>query len=347
MTREVTRAAFAMEQSLGNVTHYLNLRAAEQEATWLQAHWLPIEYRSTRAPWAVSGSLDASQALLRVQRDVDVTFVHTTTIALLSPLHLPRKPLILSTDGTPNKRGMRDWYGLKPEGPIGAELKRKLYGSIFQRADAFVSWCQWTKDSLVEDYGVDERRVTVIPPGVDLGRFRPGTRNNPKPRILFVGGDFKRKGGDLLLEVFRRRFRDRAVLELVTPADVPSEPGVNVYRNVKANSQVLQDLFAGCDVFVLPTRGEVFPLAGMEALAAGLPLVATRVGGLPELVVDGESGRLCDVDDGEALGDALEQLIDDEGLRRRMSERARRDAEQRFDYRKNALRVFELVRATA
>jgi len=141
--------------------------------------------------------------------------------------------------------------------------------------------------------------------------------------------------------------RGRAQLELVTPADVPEEPGVRVHRNVKANSQVLQDLFAGCDLFVLPTRGEVFPLAGMEALAAGLPLVATRVGGLPELVVDGESGSLVDVDDGDALGDALEQLVGDAALRRRMSERARRDAEQRFDYRKNALRVFELVRGYA
>ena len=343
----MTRVAFAMEQSLGNVTHYLNLRAAEKEASWLEAQWLPIDYRNTRAPWAVSGSLDASQALLKVQRHVDVTFIHTTTIALLAPLLVPRRPLVLSTDGTPNKRGMRGWYGLKPEGPVGSELKRRLYGSIFQRADAFVSWCEWTKDSLVSDYGVDPSRVTVIPPGVDLTRFRPGTRDNPKPRILFVGGDFKRKGGDLLLEVFRRRLRGRAELELVTPADVPSEPGVTVHRNVKANSQVLQDLFAGCDVFVLPTRGEVFPLAGMEALAAGLPLVATRVGGLPELVVDGESGRLCDVDDAEALGDALEELIADESLRRRMSERARRDAEQRFDYRKNALRVFDVVRSIA
>jgi len=343
----VTRAAFAMEQSLGNVTHYLNLRAAEQEASWMQARWLPIEFRRTRVPWAVSGSLDASQALLRVLREVDVAFVHTTTIALLSPLLLPRKPLVLSTDGTPNKRGMRHWYGLKPEGPVAGELKRQLYGGIFRRADGFVSWCEWTKSSLVEDYGVDPSKVTVIPPGVDLSRFRPGARDNALPRILFVGGDFKRKGGDLLLEVFRRRLRGRAELELVTPAEVPEEAGVRVHRNVKANSQVLQDLFAGCDLFVLPTRGEVFPLAGMEALAAGLPLVATRVGGLPELVIDGETGSLVDVDDGEALGDALEQLVGDAALRQRMSERARRDAEQRFDYRKNALRVFELVRGYA
>jgi glycosyltransferase involved in cell wall biosynthesis len=110
---------------------------------------------------------------------------------------------------------------------------------------------------------------------------------------------------------------------------------------------VLQDLYASCDLFVLPTRGEVFPLAGMEALAAGLPLVATRVGGLPELVREGETGRSVDVDDGDALGDALEQLIADPELRRRMSARARADAEERFDYRKNALRVFELVRSHA
>ena len=341
------RAAFAMEQSLGNVTHYLNLRSAEPEAPWLQAHWLPVEYRKTRAPWAVSGSLDAGRTLLKLQRNVDVTFIHTTTIALLAPLLLPRRPLVLSTDGTPNKRGMRKWYGLAPEGPVAGQLKNSLYGGIFRRADAFVSWCEWTKTSLVEDYGVAAERVTVIPPGIDLSRFRPGVRNNEKPRLLFVGGDFLRKGGDLLVDVFRRRLQGRAVLELVTPADVAEEPGIRVYRNLKANSPILQDLYASCDLFVLPTRGEVFPLAAMEALAAGLPLVATRVGGLPELVREGETGRSVEVDDANALGDALEQLICDADLRRRMSQRAREDAEERFDYRKNALRVFELVRAHA
>jgi glycosyltransferase involved in cell wall biosynthesis len=343
----MTRIAFAMEQSLGNVTHYLNMRAAEDAAPWMQARWLPIEYRSTRVPWAAGGSVDAFRALIPVLSSVDVAFIHTTTVALLSPALLPRRPLVLSTDGTPNKRGMRRWYNLKEEGPVAGRLKRGLYSTVFQRADGFVSWCEWTKTSLVEDYGVDPARVAVIPPGINLDSFRPTVRDNPLPRILFVGGDFVRKGGDLLLEVFRKRLRGRAELDLVTPADIKPEDGVRVHRGVKANSPVLHQLFAGCDVFVLPTRGEVLPLAGMEALAAGLPLVTTRVGGMPELVRDGETGRLVDVDDAARLGDALEELATNADLRARMSAAARLDATQRFDARTNALRVFDFVRTRA
>jgi glycosyltransferase involved in cell wall biosynthesis len=343
----MTRIAFAMEQSLGNVTHYLNLRAHAGAAAWMQARWVPIEYRPTRAPWAVGGSLDARRALSGVLGEVDAAFIHTTTIALLHPSFLPRRPIILSTDGTPNKRRMRKWYGLKAEGPIGSRLKRALYSGVFRRAAGFVAWCQWTKDSLVEDYRVDPQQVSVIPPGIDLDSFRPGVSDNPLPRILFVGGDFPRKGGDLLLEVFRRRLVGKAELALVTPAEVAPEPGVTVHRNVKANSKVLHELFSGCDIFALPTRGEVLPLAGMEALASGLPVVATRVGGLPELVRDGETGRLVDVDDATALGDALEELVTNNALRRRMSAQARADAVERFDSRKNALRVFEFIRSRA
>jgi glycosyltransferase involved in cell wall biosynthesis len=343
----MTRIAFAMEQSLGNITHYLNLRAAEDAADWMRARWVPIEYRPTRTPWAVGGSLDTRKALKDVLPDVDVAFIHTTTIALLSPALLPRRPIVLSTDGTPNKRQMRRWYGLKDEGAIGSRVKRAIYRSVFRRAAGFVAWCEWTKTSLIEDYDVDADRVAVIPPGIDLDSFQPGSPSNPLPRLLFVGGDFVRKGGDLLLEVFRERLRGRAELVLVTPAEVVPEPGVTVHRNVKANSKALHDLFASCDLFVLPTRGEVLPLAGMEALASGLPLVATRVGGLPELVRDGETGRLIDADDAAALGDALDELVTDAALRRRMAAAARADALERFDARRNALRVFEFIRSRA
>jgi glycosyltransferase involved in cell wall biosynthesis len=89
----------------------------------------------------------------------------------------------------------------------------------------------------------------------------------------------------------------------------------------------------------------VLPLAGLEALASGLPVVTTRVGGLPELVRSGQTGRLLDIDDAAALGDALEELVTDTALRQRMSTEARADAVERFDSRKNALRVFEFIRS--
>jgi glycosyltransferase involved in cell wall biosynthesis len=186
--------------------------------------------------------------------------------------------------------------------------------------------------------------VAVIPPGVDTRAWAPGERAHGLPRLLFVGGDFERKGGNLLLDVFRRRLRGRATLVLVTPAHVPLEDGVEVHRNAKPNSPELRALYAGADLFVLPTRGDCLPLVCLEALASGLPLVASNVGGIPDAVKPGETGALVPPGDAKALGDALEALVSDNPARREMSRRAREDGVARFDARTNARRLFEFVR---
>ena len=343
----MTRIAFAMEQSLGNVTHYLNLRAAQDAAPWLDAAWLPIQYRSGRLPWAVSGSIATARTCRPALEDVSALFVHTTTLALLTPAMRPKRPLVLSTDGPPDKTGMRGWYNLGPEGRFAGPLKRKVYSAIIKRAEGVVAWCEWTKTALVDGYGVDPDRIAVIPPGVDVEQFAPGDRVDELPQILFVGGDFARKGGDLLLDVFRRRLAGRAELVLVTGAKLPEEPGIRVFNGLGANSAVLRQLYAGSDLLALPTRADMLPLVAMEALASGLPIVTTRIGGLPDLVRDGSTGRLIDVDDADRLGDALEELVSDTTLRHRMSRDARQDALERFDARTNALRLFDFVRTFA
>src|SRR5215469_12570322 len=313
------RVAFVMEQTLGSITHYLNLRREEREARDLEPCWLPIAFQPSRFSWTVAGSLKARRAISQILDEVDGLFIHTTTIALMSGGYFRRKPSVISSDGTPrNKRQMRDWYGLKPENRLASRAKQLAYRRVFRSAAGFVSWSEWAKASLVEDYGCRSEDVRVIPPGVDLEHFRPGQRRNPLPRILFVGGDYGRKGGDLLLDVFRKRLRGRAELEMVTQARVPDEEGVRVHRNTRANSPDLLSLYAECDLFALPTRADCTPLAVMEALAAGLPVVATRIGGLPDLVRDGATGKLVARDDADGLGDAIEALIEQPAHRRAM-----------------------------
>ena len=333
--------AFVMEQTLGSVTHYLNLRREESAAEGLTVRWLPVDYRPGRLPWAVAGSLLARRAVGEVAGKIDGLFMHTTTIALLCAGQMGRTPSVLSTDGTPlNKRGMREWYGLRPEGRIAERAKTALYRRVFRRARGFVAWSRSAKESLVADYGCRSEDVEVIPPGIDLAAFAPGNRDHQLPRILFVGGDFERKGGDLLLEVFRRRLRGRAELELVTKGNVKAEPGIRVHRNVGANSAELHKLYAECDIFALPTRADCYPLACMEAMAAGLPMVATRVGGIPDMILEGETGHAVEPGDADALAAGLESLVANAALRAAMGRRSRAEAERRFDARSNARRLF-------
>ncbi|TMB40200.1 MAG: glycosyltransferase [Deltaproteobacteria bacterium] len=312
----MARVAFVMEQTLGSITHYLNLRRAESEApAGFSARWIPVEYRAGLLPWSVSGSAAARRAIGEAFPEVDALFVHTTTIALLSGGYFGRKPSILSTDATPlNKEDMRREYGLKAHTGLAARAKRAVHRSIYRRASGFVAWSD-----------------------------RPGERGRGLPRFLFVGGDFARKGGDLLLRVHRERLRGKAELDLVTTAPVEPEPGVRVHRGLRANSPELLRLYAECDAFVLPTRADCLPLVCLESLAAGLPLIATKVGGIPDCVREGETGHLVDPDDANALGDVLEALAADSARRERMSSAARAEAERRFDARKTARDLFEFV----
>jgi glycosyltransferase involved in cell wall biosynthesis len=339
--------ACVMEQTLGSVTHYLNLRRHESAYAGCKAHWLPVEYREARiagTPWTVTGSLAARRALKPVLSQVDGVFIHTATLAPFAVDYFRNKPAIISADGTPlNKRAMRAEYGLKPEWPGMERAKQLVYREVFARARGFVAWSNWAKQSFVEDYGCREADVAVIPPGIDLEHFSTGERQHELPRILFVGGDFVRKGGDLLLRVFRQRLRGKAELLLVTRSQLAEEPGVRTFNKIAPNSPELLQLYRDADIFVLPTRADCYSLVCMEALASGLPCIATNVGGIADILDEGETGHLLSVDDGVGLGDALEALIADPSRRRLMGERCRQVAMERFDSGANARALFEFV----
>lgn len=337
--------AYVMEQTLGNTTHYLNLRRAES-AGGHEFRWLPIEYRKTLLPWTISAGRQARKALLPVLDEVGGVFIHTMTLAPGLVDLFGRKPIVVSGDATPfAKREMRAAYGHGPKIPLAELAKREFYRRLFRRAAGFVAWSHWAKRSMVKDYGCREDDVAVIPPGIDLELFVPGDRDHELPRILFVGGDFERKGGDLLLRVFRKHLRGRAELILVTRDHVAEEPGVTVHHNVQANSEVLRRLYATSDVFALPTRADCYALVCMEALAAGMPLVTTRVGGIPDIVLEGKTGHSVEVDDEHALAGALLRLVDDPARRREMSQAARADAVARFGANANASALFDFVRS--
>jgi glycosyltransferase involved in cell wall biosynthesis len=87
-------------------------------------------------------------------------------------------------------------------------------------------------------------------------------------------------------------------------------------------------------VFALSSRSEGAPLSILEAMAAGLPVVSSRVGGVPELVVDGETGLLVPPGDPEALAVALGRLVADPGLRRRLGAAGRERTQRCFDVRR-------------
>ncbi|MGH9820293.1 MAG: glycosyltransferase, partial [Pyrinomonadaceae bacterium] len=100
-----------------------------------------------------------------------------------------------------------------------------------------------------------------------------------------------------------------------------------VFVGKKAN---IEDYLGISDVFLLPSELESFGLAALEAQACELPVIATRIGGVPEVVTDGETGYLSDVGDIEKMSTDTLRLLDDEDLRRRFGEKGRQQSIERY-----------------
>jgi glycosyltransferase involved in cell wall biosynthesis len=152
------------------------------------------------------------------------------------------------------------------------------------------------------------------------------------PQVTFVGKSLERKGGLRLLRTFREHLRGRCELNLVTLEPVAPEPGVRVINDFTPGDARLVELLSRSALFAFPSDMDNSPYSVLEAMVAGLPVVATRVGGVPEMVVHGETGLLVGDDDRD-LAAAISTLLDDHGARERMGRAGRSRVEARYDAR--------------
>lgn len=353
-------ATFVMEQHLGHRTFYENLRRHVDTDPAVAATWVEVAYAPATARWErLPGISPQLRGTLRGRREVsrerrsrpaDVTFFNTQVPAVIAGRRSRKQPYVLCTDITPTQYDrVAHAYGHVPDAAgVVARAKHAWNRSVFQAAAATVAWSTWTRASLIRDYGLNPGRIAVIPPGVDTGVWSPLRDANDGPlRILFVGGDLHRKGGGALLSAFERMPPGSAELTLVTRTPYPAGNGVHVEAGMAPNSPELIELFRTSDVFVLPSEAEAFGIAAAEAAAAGLPVVATKVGGLTDIVVDGETGFLVAPGDADALADRLLRLDENPRLRRRMGAAGRERALARFDAGRNAARIVALLREVA
>jgi len=313
--------------------------------------------------WTHKGTLrSAIGALPLLARSYDVMLTQVTLplLPLLAACdaHLKRRPAIVYTiDTTPRLMdAVYDiYYGVPAAGARKRAIRDRLQRYVLDRCAAVAPWSTWAARSFHDDYGVPDERIHVIPPGVDLQEWTvpphrleglPPSETGPF-KLLFVGADYARKGGPLLLDTFRRHLTGRCELYLVTKEDLASEPGVHVYRGFGPNEPGLRELYARCDALVLPTRADCFSLASIEAMACGLPVISCPVGGIPEIVRQGETGFLVPPDDGRALLEAIEALVANRPLALEMGLAGRQIVEERFDGATNADALFGLFRRLA
>ncbi len=136
-------------------------------------------------------------------------------------------------------------------------------------------------------------------------------------------------------------------LHLVTRDPVPETAGVVVHQSLANNSPELISLYQRCDIFALPTLADCFSLVAMEAMSCGLPVVISRLGGIPEIVEEGRTGYLLEPGDYPALALRLDQLVSDAALRQRMSEAGLCRAKNDFNCRVNMGRILNVMKAAS
>lgn len=352
---------FVIEQALGHVTHTQNLQTNVPRDPTIEAQWGLIPWETTglaaKIPvynrnWTVRAGLRARRVVAQMvkRHPPDALFFHTQVPAVLATRWLRRIPSVISLDATPLQYDALGAAYQHAPGPAWLEHQKwRLHRDCFRAARTIVAWSHWAKHGLVAEYGVPADNVVVIPPGVN-----PGEWNRPTPRalrkepvkILFVGGDFRRKGGPLLWEAFRQLPPGQAELHLVTRTALPAEPGVFVYHDLQPNSAALKQLYHDCDIFCLPTNGDCLPMALSEAGAAGLPLISTQMAAIPEIVRDGETGLLVPPGDQAALTIALRRLVEHPDLRLRQGQRAAEMVGHEFDAQQNARRLVNVLKQT-
>jgi glycosyltransferase involved in cell wall biosynthesis len=350
--------AFVLEQSLGHVAHARNLERALAHDPRVKPTVVRLEFEPRpgwqRLPgagnWSFRASLAARTALRRRLQSgrLDAVFIHTQVAALLVADLMLRIPTVVSMDATPLNFDTLGGPYLHQRGPAIAEMAKRLVNQrAFNAATRLITWSRWAAQSLERDYGVSATRISVIPPGVDCHLFRPRDHNarSGRPRVLFVGGAFERKGGLILLEAMQR-LMGRAEVDIVTGAEpIPVPPGleVRVHRGLQPQSEELVALFRRADIFVLPSLGECFGQVIAEAMACGLPVVATRVGAIPELVSDGTTGLLVSAGSSRELGDALEALVESSALRAAMGGAGLEVARHAHDAAQNNQAILDLL----
>jgi glycosyltransferase involved in cell wall biosynthesis len=159
-----------------------------------------------------------------------------------------------------------------------------------------------------------------------------GHANEDLLKLGFVGNGFIRKGGDLLLKVHQEHFAEQAHLTLVTH-DPPR--GLTGLRNVDIRTEVpwielMTEVLPSFDLFVFPTRFDYSPYAIIEAMTAGVPVISTRVGAIPEMVEDGVGGFLIEADREAPLADRMSWAIDNRAQLPMMGARGRERAETHY-----------------
>lgn len=277
--------------------------------------------------------------VFRTARRGDIVHIHSALAPTVTGL---RAGLLVRAAKARGSWAVVHAHGGRLIDSLTSSARRTVARRTLAPADVVIAVSTRVRDVLLHS-GLDPAQVRYLANGVAVDRFAtPGrTRPHDPPRVLFVGGLTPRKGVLDLLAASTELLDDGVKHELWLVGGVPDE-GASSYQEVldampphavlkgELTPAEVADLYAEADVFCLPSWWEAQPLTVLEAQAAGLPVVATDVGDVASMILDGTTGHLVPSRDRAALAAALGDLLGNEDRRLYMGERAAAHARHSF-----------------
>lgn len=213
------------------------------------------------------------------------------------------------------------------------------------QSDAVTAVSESLRQATIEQLHI-QNQIDVVPNFIDPSRYEaarggPGARRWGKPgeRLLVHISNFRPVKRVLdVVQVFER-IRHKVPSRLILVGDGPDRARVEQYCRENricggitfiGSLPLIEEVLVGADLFLLPSENESFGLAALEAMSCEVPVITSNAGGIPEVVVDGETGYMYDVGDVEGMAEGALRLLQDEELRSAMGVAARRRAVEEF-----------------
>jgi glycosyltransferase involved in cell wall biosynthesis len=215
---------------------------------------------------------------------------------------------------------------------------------VCQDAEAVFTFSEFARDSVLEDYGCAPERVLAVGTGANQHLPEPAPAPAGPPRVLFVGREFERKGGQVLLEAWGHVHAQRPEAELLI-AGPRQDPAAGVALGVRYLGRLsrgqLAEQYRGASVFVLPSLFEPWGFVFIEAMGYGLPCVGADCCAMPEIIDAGTTGLLAAPGDPQSLADAILTLLADPGRARAMGRAGHAKALEHYTWGRVAERVLD------
>jgi len=324
----------------------------------------------------VFGAFTRNLAMAATNVDADVVHCHTwySHLGGVTIKQAYGIPMVLTTHSL---EPLRPWKREQLGG--GYDASAWVERTAIEMADAVIAVSQGTRDDVIRLFDVDPSRVHVIHNGIDLDLYRPATATDglerfgvdpSRPYVLFVGRITRQKGIVHLVRAIPEIDTSAQVVLCAGAPDTPEiaaemeaavaaaraeRPGIVWIQEMVSRETAVQ-LYSHATVFCCPSVYEPFGIINLEAMACGTPVVATATGGIPEVVVDGETGLLVPLEQAGGtsfdpvdpsrfshdLAERINRLLGDPALRERMAEAGRRRVEEHFSWGVIARRTADL-----